>query len=456
MSEATGDGDSRGTHERRVVEALLRAPTDEVAQPELIRKTGLARGTVVSIIQKLKERDLLETGVGQKPGPEGGRPAKVVSIRSDAGYALGVQFGHHHVRVAAGSLRGYQVFFEEEPVGSAAEAAIDVGANAQASLDLAVQLVKAAIAQNEEEGRGPEKLLAVTVGWPAPVQNWETGDVVIDESMRPWLGIRRPADKLKKLLDLGASFWTENDANLAAIMELEHGAGQHHKDFVYVHWSSGIGGGLVSGGQLRPGGSRISGELGHVPLPGVEAAPIPCRRCGSDHCLEALAGGAAISRNVTGKSDTSLREIITLAEASGPGGEKARKELERAAWLMGRALGPIVTFNNPTAIVIGGHFGRHPDEETATSGRDPYDLIEASLRASLQEHSSPLALDAIVEMYSSPWRYGTVQGAVAFATRKALDKFLDERTGAKDAARHGGGRPRGTLAAPAANARSRR
>ncbi len=435
MTDTNGEGFSRRTHERQVVEALRQASND-VAQPELIRRTGLARGTVVSIVRKLEEKRLVATHLENRSGPEGGRPAKVVSIRPDAGYSLGVHFGHRHVRVSAGNLRGYEVFFRERPVGSLSEAEIDVGADAQASLELAVDLVNAAIDHNKTEGRDLEKLLAVTVAWPAPVQNWETGDVVIDNSMRPWLGIRRPADKLKELLDLDVEvdFWTENDANLAAIMELEHGVGQEHKDFIYLHWSSGIGGAIVSRGLHQPGGSRVAGELGHVPLPGVGAAPTPCRRCGSDHCLEVLAGGTAIARNVTGGTNASLLDIINMAQKGGAQGEKARHELERAARLVGKALGPVVTFNNPTAIVIGGQFGRDPAESDGHRNRrgpggNPYDLIEAAFRSSLQEHSSPRALEAILEMNSSRWRYGTVQGAVAFATRKALGSYVNERAG---------------------------
>jgi predicted NBD/HSP70 family sugar kinase len=442
MSDAYGDGLSGRTHEGQVVEALRRAAADQVAQPELIRETGLARGTVVNIVRRLKEKELVDTSIESRSSREGGRPAKVVSIRRDAGYALGVQFGHRHVRVSAGNLRGYQVFFRQKPVGSTNEASIDVGTDAQASLELAVDLVRAAIAKNASEGRGLEKLLAVTIGWPAPVQNWETGDVVIDNSMRQWFGIRRPADKLKEMLglDVDVDFWTENDANLAALMELEHGVGHSHNDFVYVHWSSGIGGALVSGGKPQPGGARLAGELGHVPLPGAGAAPKPCQRCDSDHCLEVLAGGTAIVRQVTGTTNASLRDVITMAQGNGSHAEKAREELKRAAWLVGKALGPIVTFHNPTAIVIGGHFGRDPEEGAGSpegarrenprrQSNNPYDLIEATIRGSLQEHASPRALNSILEMNSSRWRYGTVQGGVAFATRKALDRYVNERAG---------------------------
>jgi predicted NBD/HSP70 family sugar kinase len=303
---------------------------------------------------------------------------------------------------------------------------------------MAVELVRTAIAQNEKEGRGIEKLMAVTVGWPAPVQDPQSGDVVIDDSMRPWLGIRRPAEKLKELLafDDDIDFWTENDANLAAAMELEHGIGKRHQDFLYVHWSSGIGGALVSGGKCEPGGSRLAGELGHVPIATSETAPRPCRRCGSDKCLEVLAGGAAIVRNLTGEdTNMSLRQVIAMAQGDDADAHRAKDELRRAATLIGQALGPIVTFTNPSAIILGGQFGRvHPDEaaEPRLSG-NPYDLIEAAFRVSLQKHTSARALNAVLEMNSSPWHYAAAQGAVAFGTRRALERYVHDRAGKSDA-----------------------
>ena len=435
MSDAPADGSSRRSHEREIVEALRRSEAD-IPQPELIRQTGLTRNTVVSLLRKLEEKNLIDTRSETRPGPEGGRPARVIRLRPDAGYALGVQFGHRHVRVSAGNLRGYEVFFKERPVGSSKEAVINVGGDAQTSLQAAVDLIRSAIAKNEAEGLGLEKLIAVTIGWPAPVQDPSTGDVVIDDSMRPWLGIRRPAEKLKEMLGLevDVDFWTENDANLAAAMELEHGVGRQHKDFLYVHWSSGIGGALVAGGRCQAGGARLAGELGHVPLADAKPASLPCRRCGSDRCLEVLAGGAAIVRNLMGGGSTlSLRHVIAMAQEEGSKAAEAREELQRAARLLGQALGPIITFTNPAAIVLGGQFGRSRADTAEPSDPrivgNPYDLIEGAFRVSLQEYASPRALNSILEMNSSSWRYGSVQGAVAYGTRKALEKYVNDRAG---------------------------
>jgi predicted NBD/HSP70 family sugar kinase len=267
--------------------------------------------------------------------------------------------------------------------------------------------------------------------------------VVIDDSMRPWLGIRRPAEKLKALLGLpvDVDFWTENDANLGGVMELEHGIGRQHSDFLYVHWSTGIGGALVTGGRMQAGGARLAGEIGHTPIPPTEAErdfpvppPPPCLRCGSNHCLEVLAGGGAIARNFAhGSTGGSLRHMISRAQGEGSEAERAKEELQRAARLLGRALGPIITYNNPSAIILGGQFGK-PRPDTSEPSQppvvgNPYDLIEAAFRRSLQEHTSTRALDAVVEMNSSPWLYGSVQGAVAYGTRKALESYVADRAG---------------------------
>jgi predicted NBD/HSP70 family sugar kinase len=437
MAEENAGDEARRTSETEVLDALRIAPDHGVGQSELIRETGLARGTVVNIVRRLEGKHLVDT-FDRAPGPDGGRPAKVVRLRDDAAFALGVQFGHSHVRVSVGNLRGYEIFFSEDDLTSrseSVEAVLPVGDEAQESLDLAVHLVQKAMAWNAKEGRSEKQLIGVGVGWPAPVEDSRSGDVVIDGSMRSWLGVRRPAERLKEMLGLDPriEFWTENDANLGALMELEHGVGHHHRNFVYIHWSSGIGGAMVGEGSLQRGASNLAGEIGHIPLFGVGPATRPCHRCGSDHCLEVLAGGAAIVEKVLGAHAGNLGDVIRAAQtASSSKHRLARQELDRAAGLVGRALGSVITFNNPGAIVIGGQFGRRnladdgSDDGLEAGSLNPFNLIAAGLRRGLQEASSTKALASVSEINSSRWSFAAVQGAATFATREGFGvNYLD-------------------------------
>jgi predicted NBD/HSP70 family sugar kinase len=427
MNEANGDGDgSRLDHEVQVLQALRR--NQQVSQPTLARQTGLARGTVVNVVKKLAEKKLVEYGE-PRIGPGGGRPGRVVWLRKDEGFGLAVHFGHRHVRVACGDLRGYDVyFFDEKSVPAASEAQVNVGANAQQSLEVAAALVQEAMAEMKRRQRKIDQLVAVTVGWPAPVRDVDQGEVVRDPSLREWLGMGPPAEELSALLgwqEMGIPFLTENDANLAALMELEHGIGNDHKDFIYVHWNSGIGAALVTGGRLQRGAAGFAGELGHVPLPGHGQGQ-RCLRCGSDHCLEVLAGGNAVVEkvHVSGKAKPdSLRAVIQLAASERRGADLAREVLADAAAKIAFAVGPLITVLNPTAVVIGGHFGRGED------GIDHFKLISEPFRSALRESTSQLALREVRSVGVSSWQYGAAQGGVVLGMRRKLARLAKIREG---------------------------
>lgn len=423
MSEANGGGSSRLAHEGEVLQALRQSA--ELSQPQLAHRTGLARGTVINIVDKLEAKDLVESREGHS-GPHGGRPGKVVRLRAKEGFGLGVHFGHRHVRVSCGDLIGYQVFFFfEESVAPTIEAEVNVGADGRRSLDAAVGLIEQAMVRMEkEEGRGVEDLVAVTVGWPAPVTDVEANEAVIDDSMQEWHGIGPAARNLQSMLGwTEVPFLTENDANLGALMELEHGVGREHKDFLYIHWNSGLGGAIVADRHLVRGGGGLGGEIGHIPVEG-EGRGERCPRCGSDHCLELLAGGAAVVAAFNRRARVrveNLREVIELADSGGADSEIAQSELQAAGRLIGKAVGPVLTVTNPAAIVIGGHLGKGED------GADHHHLIAEAFRHSLLEHSSSKAMQQLNSIGASEWRYGAAQGGVVLGMRRKLERLLEVR-----------------------------
>lgn len=413
----------RLAHEREVLTALRRSP--ETSQPKLIEQTQLARGTVVSILDRLEKKKIIDTespnGSGSKT--KGGRPAKVVRLRQNAGYAASVDFGHRHVRVAVGDLRGYKLLLnpKEQKVKRSTEAEFEVGADAEASLDTAAQLLQAAI---DEQG-GLDRLVAVTVGFPAPVRNQVEGPALIDDSMPQWRGIQ-PKEELQQRLGWhGVPFFVENDANLGALAELEHGVGREHGHFIYVKWSSGIGGAVVSNHRLDRGASGIGCELGHMVLPDEEPATQPCPCCKSRRCLEVLAGGTAVvdrfNETHKGEEVESLRDVIWRAQEGLPGAEIAREKIGCAATLVGQALGSAANVLEPSAIVIGGHFGYDPSAKEP----DPYELVAEGIRRGLRSRTYPRTLDNL-SLTTSRWRYGAAQGGVVLALRHRLAEFVEQ------------------------------
>jgi glucokinase len=159
----------------------------------------------------------------------------------------------------------------------------------------------------------------------------------------------------------------ENVANVAAWAEFRFGAARDATDsMVLFTIGTGIGGGIVLGGNLVRGAHGIAAEMGHVAVvPGGR----PCG-CGRQGCLEQYASGNALVRyakvgavNEPGQAAVLLDMAGGSAEAiSGPMVTRAAQDgdpVARAAfaevgrWL-GSGLADMVQVLDPEVLIIGG------------------------------------------------------------------------------------------------------
>ena len=104
---------------------------------------------------------------------------------------------------------------------------------------------------------------------------------------------------------LGLPVVIVNDVRAATLGEWLYGAGQGCNDLICLFVGTGIGGGVVSGGQMLSGCSNTAGELGHITID----MHGPSCHCGNQGCLEALAGGWAIARQA--------KEAVAASQAAG-------------------------------------------------------------------------------------------------------------------------------------------
>lgn len=151
---------------------------------------------------------------------------------------------------------------------------------------------------------------------------------------------------------------------------------------------TGIGAGLVTGGRLHRGAQGCAGDMGHMAVGHADVIS----RCGQRGCLEALAGGFALSRDglaaamdgTSSKLADALRaghQIDTRAviEAAGSGDPAARALVTESGRLVGEALSTLVNFVNPSLILLGGR--------VAAAG----DYYLAEVRRQVIPRSLPLA-----------------------------------------------------------------
>jgi glucokinase len=98
----------------------------------------------------------------------------------------------------------------------------------------------------------------------------------------------------------------DNDANVAALAELTHGAGQGLDSFLLVTLGTGIGGGIVTGGAVFRGAHGFGAEVGHFQ---VDPNGPRCA-CGERGHWEALASGRALG--VLGRARAAAGDAPTL------------------------------------------------------------------------------------------------------------------------------------------------
>lgn len=200
-----------------------------------------------------------------------------------------------------------------------------------------------------------DEVLGIGIGAPGPID--ADGRIYNPPNLPDWGDFSLTEhifDRFKRPAFAG------NDANLAALGEHRFGAGQGVDDMVYMTISTGIGGGIISGGRLLLGARGYAAEVGHQTL--VAGGPI-CG-CGQPGHLEALASGPSIARNAKERLEAGTSSIISdygeeitsksIAEAARAGDELAQELFAQAGFYIGLGLVNLIHILEPKRVLIGG------------------------------------------------------------------------------------------------------
>ncbi len=223
------------------------------------------------------------------------------------------------------------------------------------------------------------KGLAVAV--PAPVDP-RKGVVYSPPNLAGWGDV-----PLESILEdeLGVPVQLGNDANLAALAEHQFGAGRGRSNLVYLTVSTGVGGGVVDSGRLLLGSWGGAAEIGHMTID----MNGPRCSCGNHGCLEAMASGTAIAREMKRRlasgspsvllehlgSDSAGPTAEAIVQAAQNGDELSRRVVEWAGYNLGVGLTNVLHLFDPEVIVIGGGVS------------NAWDLLEPSMRSAIRERA---------------------------------------------------------------------
>lgn len=113
---------------------------------------------------------------------------------------------------------------------------------------------------------------------------------------------------------LGVPAYLDNDANAGVLAEWFFGKAKGLHDVIYLTMSTGVGGGVVTGGQLMQGATGVGAELGHVILD----LNGPLCGCGMRGCLEAFCGGRNVALRLQALlADRPDHALMKLPEVDG-------------------------------------------------------------------------------------------------------------------------------------------
>ena len=198
-------------------------------------------------------------------------------------------------------------------------------------------------------------ILGIGIGVPGPVD----AEGVVNKCVNLGWGVFNINETLGELT--GFTVKAGNDAVVAAVGESWKGGGQGCKDLVLVTLGTGVGGGIIVGGNVLAGAHGAGGEIGHLPLNPDETDVCGCGNRGCAEQYFSATGVVRVAKKYLAANEipSTLREIENLTckdvfDAGKAGDAAALAILEQVYEYMGRFLAAVCCVTNPEVVVVGG------------------------------------------------------------------------------------------------------
>ncbi len=374
-------------NERAVLEAIRSGAP--ISRAEISRRAGISKPTVSLALQAL-----LDHGLVRETSNEPGRPsygAVYFEPVSEAALVVGLDLGARFLRGAicdlSGEIRARQ---DVEIKGADAEGTLDATAALQTSL------VHAA-------GLDPELVDSVVVGVPGVVDVAGGGKLRLATNI-PGLEGRPFGAELRERLGLPVTL--ENDINLAAVGERWRGIARGIDNFVFLSVGTGMGAGLVLGGELHRGRHGAAGEIDFT-LAGLDENVDP----------SALEVSALAARLAGQQLETTLAppyEARAIFDSARGGDALGSAVVEEVARRIALNITPIAAVADVELVVLGGGIG--------TNGDLLLDPVRRRLAAWL-----PFPPEVKISTVGDA---AVLTGALAVGLRSALDNVVSRRAAA--------------------------
>ncbi|MET1132829.1 MAG: ROK family protein [Aeromicrobium sp.] len=375
--------------------ALLQREGRPMTRAELAESSGLARSTVASRVDLLLRLGLIRPYGGRSS--TGGRPPSLLAVNTGARVVAAIDLGARHGRAAVVDLSGAVLAQEREDL-DIADGPVPVLRWVTATIDRLML----------QTGRPRSDLAGIGIGLPGPVEH-STGRAINPPIMPGWDRFDVP-QFVRRSFDVPVLI--DNDVNIMALGEQDTQF-PDVDDLILIKAATGIGAGIIAGGELQRGGQGTAGDIGHIRV--TRGSDVPCR-CGNVGCLEALAAGPAIAQVLGRPGVTEATHVVDLVRA---GDLAAIQAVRQAGRDIGDVLAMIVNFINPSVVVIGGAL--------AEAGEH----LLAGIREEVYRRSLPLATEHLRIVPSVSGEQSGVLGAAAMAIAHVLSPEAIEQASAE-------------------------
>lgn len=378
---------------------LLRLLRDEgaVSRAELADRLQMPRPRLLAELERLVGLGYVaEAGLAAS---RGGRRSTLVELNPRLRFAA--------VDLGASSIDVEVVNGRLEPVAAYAEPA-DIRSGPKVILHRVNELLHKARADGAYE-----RLDAIGIGVPGPV-SFRDGVPVSPPIMPGW--DRYPVRELLTR-EHGCPAVVDNDVNIMAIGERHGGVARSVDDFLFIKIGTGIGCGIYLNGQVYRGTDGCAGDIGHIQVDPNG----PMCSCGNLGCLEAVFSGAALAREaaaaVRAGTSPALAErlaaggavtALDVAQGAVEGDVTCIQLIRVGGRRAGSILAGLVSFTNPSMIVIGGGL--------AQLGH----ILLAEIRSVVYRRSLPLATGNLPVVLSELGPRAGVAGAAVLASDLAF------------------------------------
>ncbi|KHD74371.1 ROK family transcriptional regulator [Actinoplanes utahensis] len=380
---------------------LLQLLRDEgpISRAELADRLELTRPRLLAEVERLVAAEYVaEAGMAAS---RGGRRSTLVELHPRLHFAA-VDLGASSIDVEVTNGR-------LETVAAYTEAA-DIRSGPKAILHRVNELLAKARVDGVYD-----RLDAIGVGVPGPV-SFRDGVPVSPPIMPGW--DRFPVRELMTR-EHGCPTVVDNDVNIMAIGERHGGVAHSVDDFLFIKIGTGIGCGIHLNGEVYRGTDGCAGDIGHIQVDPQG----PMCSCGNIGCLEALFSGVGLARDALAAARSgaspSLAERLTagapltardVADGAAEGDVTCIQLIREGGSRIGSVLAALVSFANPSMIVIGGGL--------AQLGH----ILLAEIRSAVYRRSLPLATGNLPVVLSELGPRAGVTGAAVLASHVAFEQ----------------------------------